>query len=93
MYGGAAPFPPGVDSLRRWHAFGTGNSVSTDGHPVIADVDNDNEAEIVYTYWPAYVDGAGVAEQGRVVALWNRVKAPGCPRARSGISTTTSWST
>lgn len=67
MYGGAAPFPPGVDSLRRWHAFGTGNSVS-DGHPVIADVDNDNEAEIVYTWWPAYVDGAGVAE-GRVVVV------------------------
>ena len=67
MYGGAAPFPPGVDSLRRWHRFGTSNSVS-DGHPVVADVDNDNEAEIVYTWWPAYVDGAGVSE-GRVVVV------------------------
>jgi hypothetical protein len=65
FYGGAAPFPPGVDSLRRWHIFGTGNTIS-DNHPVVADVDNDNEAEIVYTYWPPYVDGAGVAE-GRVV--------------------------
>jgi len=64
MYGGAAPFPPGVDSLRCWHTLGKHNSVS-DGHPVVADVDNDNEAELVFTYLP---NGAAVSE-GRVVVV------------------------
>ncbi|MBL7827327.1 MAG: hypothetical protein JNJ57_11890, partial [Saprospiraceae bacterium] len=48
MYGDDAPFPSGVDNNRNWYALpcrsGTGSE-----YPVIADVDNDDEAEIVTT--------------------------------------------
>ncbi len=49
MYGGAAPFPAGVDTSRNWVRF-TGVTSGT-GHEqaIVADVDNDGEAEIVTT--------------------------------------------
>ncbi len=46
LYGGPAPFPPGVAANRNW--FGTKiTSITQDEYPVIADVDNDGQAEIV----------------------------------------------
>jgi len=48
MYGGAAPFPPGVDSERNWYKALAGSG-TYDEYPVVADVDNDGEAEIAVT--------------------------------------------
>lgn len=48
MYGGAAPFPPGVDSQRNWWKTVTGSGTA-DEFPVVADVDNDGQAEIAVT--------------------------------------------
>ncbi|MBL7828863.1 MAG: VCBS repeat-containing protein [Saprospiraceae bacterium] len=46
LYGGPSPFPFGVDEHRKWASFpltsGTG-----DEYPVVADIDHDNQAEIV----------------------------------------------
>ncbi|HLP93256.1 MAG TPA: FG-GAP-like repeat-containing protein [Saprospiraceae bacterium] len=45
LYGGAAPFPPGVDAQRNWlktPCF----SITSDEYAVVADVDNDGETEI-----------------------------------------------
>lgn len=52
MYGGAAPFPAGVDTERNWETFVAGSG-TFDEHPVIADIDNDGQANIIltsYTY-------------------------------------------
>ncbi|MFN4256849.1 MAG: M43 family zinc metalloprotease [Saprospiraceae bacterium] len=46
MHGGAAPLPTGVDADRNWAKL-TCNSQTIDESPVVADVDNDGEAEIV----------------------------------------------
>jgi hypothetical protein len=79
LYGGAAPFPPGVDSTRTWHRFSM-NSSTTDKHPVIADVDNDNEAEIVLTYWPGYFDQGQVEGTSEgVVAVVESGEGPWMP--------------
>lgn len=48
LYGGAAPFPPGVDNERNWFKMPCG-SLTSDEYPVIADVDNDGETEIAVT--------------------------------------------
>ena len=48
MYGGAAPFPAGVDTERNWETF-TAGSGTFDEHPVVADVDNDGQANIILT--------------------------------------------
>ena len=48
MYGGAAPFPAGVDTERNWETFVSGSG-TFDEHPVIADVDNDGQANIILT--------------------------------------------
>ena len=48
VYGGSQPFPSGVDSSRNWFSREC-RSATFDEHPVIADVDNDGEAEIVVT--------------------------------------------
>lgn len=45
MYGGPAPFPPGVDAERNWWKTLAGVFIG-DGYPVVADVDNDGQAEI-----------------------------------------------
>lgn len=47
MYGGATPFPPGVSSDRTWYAEANGIDILSDEYSVVADVDNDGEAEIV----------------------------------------------
>ncbi len=48
LYGGKAPFPPGVDAERNW--FKTPCfSATSDEYPVVADVDNDGETEIAVT--------------------------------------------
>ena len=52
MYGGNAPFPTGVDVNRNWETFISGSG-TFDEHPVVADIDNDKQAEIIltsYTY-------------------------------------------
>jgi len=48
MYGGAAPFPPGVGVERNWYKTVAGSG-TFDEYPVVADVDNDGEAEIAVT--------------------------------------------
>lgn len=48
MYGGPAPFPSGVDTERNWFTK-TASSWTNDEYPVVADLDNDGEAEITYT--------------------------------------------
>ena len=48
MYGGAAPFPAGVDTERNWETFICGSG-TFDEHPVVADIDNDGQANIVTT--------------------------------------------
>ncbi|MEQ1746048.1 MAG: FG-GAP-like repeat-containing protein [Saprospiraceae bacterium] len=79
LYGGAAPFPPGVDSTRTWHKFSFGLA-TTDKHPVIADVDNDNEAEIVFTYWPGYFDQGQVEGTSEgVVGVVESAEGPWMP--------------
>jgi len=48
LYGGATPFPPGVDGQRNW--FKTPCfSGTADEYPVVADIDNDGETEIAVT--------------------------------------------
>ncbi len=52
LYGGAAPFPPGVDAQRNWFKTVTGSG-TLDEYPVVADLNNDGEAEIAvsgYTF-------------------------------------------
>ncbi len=48
LYGGPAPFPPGVDAERNWHKIPSWSPTS-DEYPVVADVDNDGETEVVLT--------------------------------------------
>lgn len=48
LYGGAAPFPPGVDAERNWFKIPCG-SITSDEYPIVADVDNDGETEIAVT--------------------------------------------
>lgn len=48
LYGGAAPFPPGVDAQRNWFKVPC-YSITSDEYPVVADVDNDGETEITVT--------------------------------------------
>ncbi|MFN0016277.1 MAG: FG-GAP-like repeat-containing protein, partial [Saprospiraceae bacterium] len=47
LYGGAAPFPAGVQPNRTWFAL-VGRSGTNMEYPAIADVDNDGAAEIVF---------------------------------------------
>jgi PKD repeat protein len=52
LYGGAAPFPSGVDAQRNWYKTVTGSG-TLDEYPVVADLNNDGEAEIAvsgYTF-------------------------------------------
>jgi gliding motility-associated-like protein len=48
LYGGAAPFPPGVDADRNWATFPV-TSPTNDEYPIVADVDADHQAEIIVT--------------------------------------------
>ncbi len=48
LYGGPAPFPPGVDAERNWFKMACG-SLTSDEYPIVADVDNDGETEIAVT--------------------------------------------
>ncbi len=48
LYGGAAPFPPGVDAQRNWLQTPS-FSITSDEYAVVADVDNDGETEIAVT--------------------------------------------
>jgi len=48
LYGGGWPYPPGVDADRNWWKTPVGQQIGL-GHPVVADADNDGQAEIVMT--------------------------------------------
>lgn len=48
MYGGTAPFPPGVDNKRNWYTLPC-ESITGVESPIIADVDADGAAEIIVT--------------------------------------------
>ncbi len=48
IYGGASPFPAGVDNNRNWYQQDCFSGTS-DEYPVIADVDLDGEAEVLFT--------------------------------------------
>ena len=51
-YGGAAPFPPGVNPANRvWFEVPSRSGTASDG-AIVADVDGDREAEIVYNWNP-----------------------------------------
>ncbi|MEI6412250.1 MAG: M43 family zinc metalloprotease, partial [Bacteroidota bacterium] len=67
MYGGPAPFPAGVDAKRNWDIF-PGYSVTADEYPVVADVDGDGQAEIIYTANPDS-GGVGRPNYGRLYVL------------------------
>lgn len=57
MYGGPLPLPTGVDVDRNWLKIPC-NSQTIDEYPVVADVDNDGEAEILASgYPPPFVVG------------------------------------
>jgi hypothetical protein len=75
IYGGAAPFPPGVAPDRTWFvASSTANTVSDD-YALIADVDNDGEVEIAGCFG---FDNPAVAYSGRV-GVYESAKAPWVP--------------
>ncbi len=66
MYGGAAPFPNGVDNNRNWETFIAGSG-TFDEHPIVADVDNDKQAEIVVTSFTFAGNNTPVADyRGRL---------------------------
>lgn len=47
IYGGHLPFPPGVDAQRNWATVPATPGL-TESYPVVADVDNDGQAEIAF---------------------------------------------
>ena len=61
MYGGRAPYPPGVDAARNWSTFVCGSPTS-DEYPVVADIDFDKQAEIVVT---GFVDPWSLIDDAR----------------------------
>ena len=65
VYGGAAPFPPGVDANRNWY-LNPAQNVVADEYAVVADVDNDDEAEIVYT---TVIGNSQLTDMGRLRVL------------------------
>jgi len=66
MYGGPAPYPTGVDSIRNWDIFDA-YSITADEYPVVANVDADDQAEIVFTGNP--LAGASSTYSGRLYVL------------------------
>ncbi len=69
IYGGPAPFPPGVDAQRNWFKINA-PSLPFDNYPVIADVDGDLEADIVYTTYASPDDQKTPDDRrGRLVVL------------------------
>jgi len=69
LYGGPAPFPPGVDAERNWFKINA-PSLPLDNYPVIADVDGDLEAEIVYTTYASLDDVKNPDDRrGRLVVV------------------------
>jgi len=58
LYGGAQPFPAGVDVDRSWFKI-VAPTVTADQYPVVADCDGDGEAEVIFTSFgpngPAFV--------------------------------------
>lgn len=69
LYGGPVPFPPGVDSERNWFTINA-PSLPLDNYPVIADVDGDLEAEIVYTTYASPDDVKSPDDRrGRLVVV------------------------
>ncbi|MCB9317156.1 MAG: VCBS repeat-containing protein [Lewinellaceae bacterium] len=65
VYGGPAPFPPGVDANRNWFTMVT-QTVIADESPIVADVDNDGEAEILVM---AVVGNIQITDMGRLRVL------------------------
>lgn len=61
LYGGGHPFPPGVDGQRNWWKVPIGRQIGF-GFPVVADADNDGQAEIITTGQ----DGPGTYQAGYV---------------------------
>ena len=49
LYGGPTPFPQGVDSDRNWFKIEGISSGTGEEYPSVADIDNDGEAEIVFS--------------------------------------------
>ena len=75
LYGGPAPFPPGVTPNRNWFAI-PAPSLPFDNYAVIADVDGDLEADIVYTTYDSDTDKTTPDDRrGRLVV----VKSTGKP--------------
>lgn len=66
LYGGAAPFPPEVDTERNWYRIPCG-SITSDEYPIVADVDDDGETEIAVTgYTFSGYNSPGSDYRGRI---------------------------
>lgn len=66
MYGGSPPFPAGVDNDRNWATVIAGSG-TFDEHPVVADVDNDKQAEIIVTsYLTSGINSPAADYRGRL---------------------------
>lgn len=68
MYGGALPFPAGVDANRNWMVFDC-QSATIDEYPVIADIDGDEEAEILVTGKVAPFISDQLDNRGRLIVI------------------------
>ncbi|MCC6460361.1 MAG: hypothetical protein IT260_07805, partial [Saprospiraceae bacterium] len=69
LYGGPAPFPPGVDAQRNWATL-VASSGTNEEYPVVADVDNDGQAEIVVTGGSGYSPNTTLgSERGRLKVI------------------------
>ncbi|HRI59988.1 MAG TPA: M43 family zinc metalloprotease, partial [Saprospiraceae bacterium] len=68
IYGGPAPFPTGVNPNRNWCAMkALGGTL--DEYPVIADVDNDNQAEIVIGGHRQVAPGQHIGSNGQILVF------------------------
>ena len=78
LYGGRAPFPPGVDAARNWFSMPAAGKVG-DSYPVVADCDGDGQAEIIFTSYSANGPDSVGSLKGRLRVLKADTLAwPGC---------------
>ena len=79
LYGGAAPFPPGVDAQRNWWKTTVG-SVTFDEFPVVADVDNDGRADIAVIGKPVpFVSGSPAQPYNGQLSVFKSANIPWMP--------------
>ena len=78
VYGGPAPFPPGVDPNRNWFHLPAAGPVG-DSYPVVADCDGDGQAEIIFASYGSNGPDSMGSLDGRLRVLEADTLAwPGC---------------